>query len=144
VSGILLAATAALFVAGVLTAVTLTLAWTIVFFFASAAASSAYLTVSECFPLEVRALAIAVFYAAGTALGGVAAPWLFGALVGTGDPAAVAAGYALGAAMMIGAALVALWLGVPAERRALEDVAAPLCALEPDHGLPEERRALPR
>ena len=143
VSGILLAATAALFVAGVLTAVTLTLAWTIVFFFASAAASSAYLTVSECFPLEVRALAIAVFYAAGTALGGVAAPWLFGALVGTGDPAAVAAGYALGAAMMIGAAVVALWLGVPAERRALEDVAAPLCAVEPDHGLPEKPRTLP-
>ena len=140
-SGILLAATAGLFVSGVLTAATLTLAWTIVFFFASAAASSAYLTVSECFPLEVRALAIAVFYAAGTALGGVAAPWLFGALVGTGDPAAVAAGYALGAVAMIGAALTALWLGVPAERRALEDVAAPLCTLDADEPPAEQRRA---
>jgi MFS family permease len=138
-SGILLAVVAALFVAGVLTAVTLTLAWTVVFFFASAAASSAYLTVSECFPLEVRALAIAVFYAAGTALGGVAAPWLFGALVGTGDPAAVAAGYAVGAVAMIVAALTALWLGVPAERRALEDVAAPLCALDAD-ALPDAKR----
>ncbi len=135
-SGLLLAVTAALFVAGVLTAATLTLAWTIVFFFASAAASSAYLTVSECFPLEVRALAIAVFYAAGTGIGGVAAPWLFGALVGTGDPAAVAAGYLLGAVLMIGAALVALWLGVPAERRSLEDVAAPLCVVEEDSALP--------
>jgi MFS family permease len=138
-SGVLLAITAALFVTGVLTAVTLTLAWTVVFFFASAAASSAYLTVSECFPLEVRALAIAVFYAAGTALGGVAAPWLFGALVGTGDPAAVAAGYAVGAAAMIVAALTALWHGVPAERRALEDVAAPLCAIDAD-ALPDATR----
>jgi MFS family permease len=142
-SGVLLAGTAALFVAGVLTAVTLTLAWTIVFFFASAAASSAYLTVSECFPLEVRALAIAVFYAAGTALGGVAAPWLFGALIGTGDPAAIAAGYALGAVLMIVAALVALWLGVAAERRPLEHVAAPLCGVDPDEPQVEAQR-LPR
>lgn len=96
------------------------------FFFASAAASSAYLTVSESFPLEVRALAIAVFYSLGTALGGVAAPWIFGALIGTGNPAAIAAGYALGAVLMILAAGVALWLGVAAERRPLEAVAPPL------------------
>jgi MFS family permease len=101
-----------------------------VFFFASAAASSAYLTVSECFPLEVRALAIAVFYATGTALGGVAAPWLFGVLIGTGNPTAIAGGYALGAVLMLGAALVALWLGVAAECRSLEDVATPLCSAD--------------
>lgn len=131
-TGALLALTAVLFVAQVMTAVTLTIAWTVVFFFASAAASSAYLTVSECFPLEVRALAIAVFYAAGTALGGVAAPWLFGALIGTGDPAAIAWGYGLGAALMIVASLVAVWLGVAAERRSLEDVARPLSSVDDD------------
>ena len=96
------------------------------FFFASAAASSAYLTVSECFPVEVRALAIALFYALGTAIGGIGAPWLFGALVGTGEPVAVAWGYALGAGLMIAAALVAYRLGVAAECRPLESVAAPL------------------
>ncbi|HZZ92882.1 MAG TPA: MFS transporter [Usitatibacter sp.] len=126
VAGVLLALTAALFVQGVLGAASQTLAWSIVFFFASAAASSAYLTIGECFPLEVRALAIALFYALGTGLGGVAAPWLFGLLVGTGEPAAVASGYALGALLMIVAAVVALWLGVDAERKSLESVAAPL------------------
>ncbi len=126
ISGVLLAGTAWLFVSGSMTAATQTLAWTSVFFFASAAASSAYLTVSESFPLEVRALAIALFYALGTALGGVAAPWLFGWLIGTGDPHAIAWGYALGAALMLIAAGTALWLGVAAERRSLEDVARPL------------------
>ena len=126
ISGLLLGATALLFLQGLLTATLQTLAWTAVFFFASAAASSAYLTVSESFPLEVRALAIAVFYSLGTALGGVAAPWIFGALIGTGNPAAIAAGYALGAVLMILAAGVALWLGVAAERRPLEAVAPPL------------------
>jgi len=101
-----------------------------VFFFASAAASSAYLTVSESFPLEVRALAIAVVYALGTALGGVAAPWIFGSLIGTGDPAAIAWGYAAGAALMLLAAGAELWLGVAAERRALEDVARPLSCVD--------------
>ena len=125
-SGLLLLASAGLFVAGVFDALSMTIAWSVIFFFASAAASSAYLTVSESFPLEVRALAIAVFYALGTALGGIAAPLLFGALIGTGKPGAIAAGYALGAVLMLGAALVELWLGVAAERRALEDVAAPL------------------
>ncbi len=129
-SGLLLAGTAVLFVQGALTAVTQTLAWTAVFFFASAAASSAYLTVSESFPLEIRALAIALFYALGTALGGIAAPWLFGALIGTGEPAAIAWGYAAGAALMLVAAGVELWLGVAAERRALEDVARPLSCID--------------
>ena len=126
ISGLLLGLTAILFVAGGLTAATQTLAWTLVFFFASAAASSAYLTVSECFPLEVRALAIAFFYAVGTAIGGIGAPWLFGALVGTGDPVAVAWGYALGAVLMVAAAVVAWKLGVAAECKPLEEVAAPL------------------
>jgi MFS family permease len=126
VSGLLLAATAALFVQGWLGAATQTLAWTVVFFFASAAASSAYLTVGECFPLEVRALSIALFYAAGTGIGGVAAPWLFGWLVGTGEPGAVASGYALGAVLMLVAGGVALWLGVDAECKPLESVATPL------------------
>lgn len=125
-SGALLGVTALLFVGGTLTATTMTIAFAVVFFFASPAASAAYLTVSECFPLEVRALAIAVFYAFGTALGGVAAPWIFGSLIGSGDPDSVAWGYAFAAALMLVAALVALWLGVPAERRSLEEVARPL------------------
>ena len=131
-SGLLLGGTALLFVHGALTAATQTLAWTVVFFFASAAASSAYLTVSESFPLEVRALAIALFYALGTALGGIAAPWLFGALIGTGEPVAIAWGYAAGAALMLIAAAVELWLGVAAERRPLEDVARPLSCVDDD------------
>jgi MFS family permease len=128
-SGALLGITALLFAQGQLTAVTQTIAFATVFFFASAAASSAYLTVSESFPLEVRALAIAVFYALGTAIGGIAAPWIFGSLIGTGDPHSVAWGYVFGAALMIGAALVELWLGVAAERRALEEVARPLSSI---------------
>ncbi|HEX5128451.1 MAG TPA: MFS transporter [Usitatibacter sp.] len=129
-AGLLLGLTAILFVAGKLDAVTQTVAWTVVFFFASAAASSAYLTVGECFPLEVRALSIAFFYAFGTAIGGVMAPWLFGVLVGTGEPAAVAAGYALGAVLMLIAAGVAYWLGVDAECKPLEEVARPLSSAD--------------
>jgi MFS family permease len=122
-SGVLLAVSAALFAAGLLDAVTQTALWTVIFFFASAAASAAYLTVGESFPLELRALAIALFYAFGTLLGGVGGPWLFGVLIENG---AIVAGYALGAALMIIAALVELRLGVRAERRPLEEVAAPL------------------
>ncbi len=131
ISGVLLGLTAILFVAGLLDAATQTLAWTLVFFFASAAASSAYLTVSESFPLEVRALTIAFFYALGTGIGGIGAPWLFGALVGTGEPAAIAAGYALGAVLMIAAGAVAWRLGVNAERKPLEEVARPLSSADP-------------
>jgi MFS family permease len=126
ISGLLLLASAWLFAAGKLDATTMTIAWSVVFFFASAAASSAYLTVSESFPLEVRALAIAVFYALGTAIGGVVGPWLFGVLIGTGDPSKIAGGYAFGATLMLAAAAIELWLGVAAERRSLEEVAAPL------------------
>jgi len=129
-SGVLLAMTAVLFLAGLLGAATQTLAWTVVFFFASAAASSAYLTVSESFPVEVRALAIAFFYALGTGIGGIGAPWLFGVLIATGNPASIAAGYALGAVLMIGAGGMAWWLAVDAERKPLEEVAAPLSSLE--------------
>jgi MFS family permease len=129
-SGVLLAVTAVLFVDGLLGATGLTLAWSVVFFFASAAASSAYLTVGESFPLEMRALAIAVFYAFGTALGGIVGPWLFGVLIGTGERVAIGWGYAFGAALMLIAAAVTLRLGVAAERRSLEDVARPLSAVD--------------
>ena len=129
-SGVLLALTAVLFVAGHLSAATQTLAWTVVFFFASAAASSAYLVVSESFPVEVRALSIALFYALGTAIGGIGAPWLFGVLIGSGEPVAIAWGYALGALLMLIAACVALWLGVAAERKPLEEVARPLSSVD--------------
>jgi MFS family permease len=125
-AGILLALTGWLFHAGLLTAQTQTLAWTIIFFIASAAASSAYLTVSEIFPLEIRALAIAIFYAIGTLAGGVGAPTLFGWIIGTGSSTALFIGYLVAAALMIFGALVETWIGVPAERRSLEDVAAPL------------------
>ncbi|MEJ1960783.1 MAG: MFS transporter [Gammaproteobacteria bacterium] len=130
ISGLLLGGTALLFVNGGLTAFTLTAAFSAVFFFASCAASSAYLTVSESFPLEVRALAIAVFYALGTGLGGVAAPWVFGTLIGSGDPGAIAGGYAFGAALMLLAGLIAWWLAIAAERRPLEEVAPPLSGVE--------------
>jgi MFS family permease len=126
ISGVLLAIVGALFRAEVLGAPLLTLCWTGIFFFASAAASSAYLTVSESFPLEVRALAIAFFYAVGTAAGGALAPSLFAWLIGTGSRGNVFIGYLIGAALMIGAAIVELAIGVKAERRSLEDVARPI------------------
>jgi MFS family permease len=125
-SGILLALAGWLFHAGLLTAQTQTLAWTIIFFVASAAASSAYLTVSEIFPLEIRAFAIAIFYAVGTLAGGVGAPILFGWIIGTGSRDALFIGYLVAAVLMISGAIVELWIGVAAERRPLEDVAAPL------------------
>jgi MFS family permease len=125
-AGILLALTGWLFHAGLLTAQTQTLAWTIIFFIASAAASSAYLTVSEIFPLEIRALAIAIFYATGTLAGGVGAPLLFGWIIGTGSITGLFVGYLVAAALMIFGAIIEAWIGVPAERRSLEHVAAPL------------------
>ncbi|WP_298956104.1 MFS transporter [uncultured Methylobacterium sp.] len=126
VSGVLLAATAWLFALDVLTAWTQTAAWIAIFFFASAAASSAYLTASEIFPLETRALAIAVFYALGTGAGGVVAPWLFTRLIETGMHGALAAGYA-GAAILLAVAAFTEWtLGVDAEGKSLEDIADPL------------------
>jgi MFS family permease len=120
-SGVFLLVTGALFVGGYLNAVTQTIAWSVVFFVASAAASSAYLTVSELFPVELRGMAIAVFYAFAT-LAGAGAPLMFGAIVDTGEPSQLFAGYALAAALMIGAAIIARWLGVDAERRSLEEI----------------------
>jgi MFS family permease len=130
ISGLLLALTGYLFARGFLDATEQTIAWTIIFFFASAAASSAYLTVSETFPVEIRALAIAVFYAAGTALGGAGAPYLFGALIATGSREAVVGGYYLGAGLMIFAAVIAAIFGIAAERKPLEEVARPLSAAD--------------
>jgi MFS family permease len=128
ISGVLLAIVGYLFREDVVGAAALTACWTGIFFFASAAASSAYLTVSESFPLEARALAIAFFYAVGTATGGVAAPYLFAALIGSGERGNVFLGYLVGAALMIGAAIVELLIGVKAERQSLEDVARPISA----------------
>jgi MFS family permease len=125
-SGILLGLTGWLFHVGLLTAQTQTLAWTIIFFIASAAASSAYLTVSEIFPLEIRALAIAIFYAIGTLTGGVFAPQLFGWIITTGSSDALVAGYFVAAGLMILGALTESWIGVAAEQQSLEHVAAPL------------------
>jgi MFS family permease len=125
-SGILLAITGWLFHAGLLTAQTQTVAWTIIFFIASAAASSAYLTVSEIFPLEIRAFAIAIFYAIGTLTGGVFAPLLFGWIIGTGSSTALFVGYLSAAALMIFGAVTEWRIGVRAERQPLEHVATPL------------------
>jgi MFS family permease len=130
VSGILLAISGYLFAIDVLSAQTQTMAWMVIFFFASPAASAAYLTVSETFPLEVRALAIALFYAVGTGIGGVAGPALFGALIDSGSRYSVFAGYLLGSGLMIAAALVAWRYGVAAERQPLESVARPLAVVE--------------
>jgi MFS family permease len=125
-SGVLLAATGALFGMGLLSAWTQTACWMVIFFFASAAASSAYLTASEIFPLETRALAIAVFYALGTLIGGAASPLLFGALIATGSRWALSGGYAIAAVLMLVAAGVELKLGVDAEGKSLESIAEPI------------------
>jgi len=130
ISGVLLALSGYLFSIGVMSAQAQTIAWMVIFFFASPAASAAYLTVSETFPLEVRALAIALFYAVGTGIGGVVGPALFGALIDTGSRNSVFAGYLLGSALMIAAAVIAWRYCVAAERRALESVARPLAFVE--------------
>jgi MFS family permease len=126
ISGVLLAATGLLFRENLVSAPMLTVAWMVVFFFASTAASSAYLTVSETFPLEMRALAIAFFYAIGTGVGGVAGPILLASLIESGSRSSVASGYFLGALLMIGAAAAEAVWGVAAERKPLEEVSRPL------------------
>ncbi len=131
-AGLLLIGTAILFVNEQLTVTGQTLAWSLVFFFASAAASSAYLTVGESFPLEIRALAIALFYAFGTGVGGIAGPWVFGILIGSGERSSIAWGYGFGACLMLVAAAIQWRWGLAAERRSLEDVAAPLSRADPD------------
>jgi MFS family permease len=125
-SGVLLAISAVLFKAGALNAITQTICWCVIFFFASAGASAAYLTVSEVFPVEVRAKAIAVFFAIAQTFGAIG-PWFYGHLIGNGqDHTKLFIGYLVGAAVMIIGGVVAAVLGVDAERRSLEDIAAPL------------------
>lgn len=126
VSGLLLMVTAALFGMELLTAITQTVAWSAIFFFASAASSSAYLTASEIFPLETRALAIACFYALGTAIGGSVSPALFGRLIESGSAWKVSGGYVFAALLLIAAAMTELKFGIDAEGKSLESIADPL------------------
>jgi MFS family permease len=126
IAALLLILTGGLFARGALTATTQTILWSVMFFFASPAASSAYLTVSEIFPLEMRAVAIAVFYSLGTAVGGVVAPWFFGRLIDSHSRTELFWGYLVAAALMLGAAIAEATLGVAAERTSLEKIAAPL------------------
>ena len=128
ISGVLLIVAAFAFGAGMFSAWTQTFAWMAIFFFASAGASSAYLTASEIFPLETRALAIATFYAVGTAIGGITAPALFGYLITSHSPWALAGGYFLAAGLLLGAALTEAVFGIDAEGRSLEQIADPLSA----------------
>ncbi|MDB5809668.1 MAG: transporter [Betaproteobacteria bacterium] len=128
IAALLLAVTGGLFVRELISAVGQTALWCAIFFFASAAASSAYLTASEVFPLEIRALAIAIFFAIGTGTGGIVAPWLFGTLIGTGSREVLFYGYLAAAALMLIAVVVTLFLGVNAECKPLEEVAPPLSA----------------
>ncbi len=132
VSAVLLLVTAGLFDAGALSALTLTACWTVVLFFASCGAGAAYLTVSEIFPMETRAMAIAFFYAIGTAAGGIAGPLVFSKLSAAGDPGRTALAFVIGAAAMFAAGLVELVFGVRAEGRSLEELARPLSATETD------------
>ncbi|KOT44769.1 MFS transporter [Streptomyces caelestis] len=127
-SGVLLFGTAWLFDRGSLSATTLTACWCVVLFFASAGASSAYLTVSEVFPMETRAMSIAFFYALGTAAGGISGPLLFAKLTETGVVGDTVLAFQIGAGLMCAAGLVAAFLAVNAERRSLEDIAEPLAA----------------
>jgi MFS family permease len=130
-SGLLLSVTGWLFMQNLIDAVTQTACWMVIFFFASSAASSAYLTVSETFPLEIRALAIAFFYAVGTGVGGVVAPSLFSILIDTGSRTSVFWGYLLGSTLMIAGGCMAWRWGVDAERKPLEAIARPLTFIDP-------------
>ena len=125
-SGVLLLVTGWLFKDGSLNATTLTIGWSVVFFFASAGVSAAYLTVSEVFPLETRALCIALFYAVGTGIGGIIGPQLFAPMVATGDASKVFEALAIGAVLMIAGGITELAFGVRAERKGLESIAKPL------------------
>ncbi|WP_081236302.1 MFS transporter [Streptomyces viridosporus] len=131
-SGLLLFGTAWLFDQGSLSATTLTACWCAVLFFASAGASSAYLTVSEIFPMETRAMSIAFFYAIGTAAGGISGPLLFAELTNTGVVGDTVLAFQIGAGLMCAAGIVAAFLAVNAERRSLEDIAAPLSVTDPE------------
>ena len=126
ISGLLLLAVIYPFVGGMLSATELDLCFSVIFLVASSAASAAYLTVSEIFPLEIRAFAIAIFYALGTLAGGVGAPLLFGELIATGSRSMVAWGYALGAALMLIASVSEMFIGVEAAGQSLESVSKPI------------------
>jgi MFS family permease len=142
-SGVLLGVTG--FFLGSVTAFSLTLLGVIIFFFASAGASAAYLTASEVFPMETRALCIAFFYAIGTAAGGISGPLLFGWLIDQAsadkDITGIAIGYFIGAVLMIGAGIVEAFLGVKAEGRSLESIAQPL-TVEDDGGSGSDARPM--
>jgi len=130
-SGLLLAVSGYLFAVGALNAVTQTVLWSVIFFIASAAASSAYLTCSEIFPLEIRAQAIALFFAIAQ-ICGAAGPWIFGHLIGDQqrpDPTRLFYGYLFAAVVMVYAAVLEALIGVKAERASLEDIAQPLSAV---------------
>jgi MFS family permease len=133
-SGLLLFVTAWVFDNGWLNATTMTLCWGVVLFFASAGASSAYLTVSEVFPMETRAMAIAFFYAIGTAAGGISGPLLFSSLTSTGNVGDAVLAFCIGASLMVLAGLVAVVFAVAAEGKSLEDIATPLSARKPNDG----------
>jgi MFS family permease len=137
-SGVLLIITGFLFRDGTLDATTQPIAWCVIFFFASAGASAAYLTVSEIFPMETRAMAIAFFYATGTIVGGFGGPLLFGALISGGDPDQIFIGYVVGAVVMIFGGIVQATMGVEAAQRDLEDIAPPLSAVEEELEEPGE------
>jgi MFS family permease len=150
ISGVVLTVTAILFQQGSLTAVSLTALWCVVFFFASAGASAAYLTVSEVFPLEIRAMAIAFFYAVGTGLGGIIGPVLFGKLIGSKDATEMMVGFLIAAAWLLVAAVTSWFLAVDAEQKPLEEVAEPLSATDeeeerwtPQYAFPSRRRRRP-
>ncbi len=128
ISGVLMILSTAAFLRGGLNAATITLWWSVMFFFASAGASAAYLTVSEIFPLETRATAIAFVYAVGTLVGGAVAPLIYGKLIATKDPRLLAIGWLVGAVLMMIGGVVEIVLGVDAERKSLEDIASPLTA----------------
>ncbi|OKK22085.1 MFS transporter [Streptomyces sp. CB00455] len=139
-SGLLLFGTAWLFGAGRLTAVTMTACWCVVLFFASAGASSAYLTVSEIFPMETRAMAIAFFYAVGTAAGGISGPLIFASLTTSGVVSDAVIAFCIGASLMVAAGVVAVFLAVAAEGKSLEDIAAPLSS-RPEETAPASAQA---
>lgn len=142
-SGLLLFVTAWLFDEGLLNATTMTVCWCVVLFFASAGASSAYLTVSEIFPMETRAMAIAFFYAIGTAAGGISGPLLFAELTESGVVGDAALAFRIGAALMVLAGVVAVFFAVAAERKSLEDIATPLSATGDGQGTKTERGGEP-
>ncbi|SPP63106.1 MFS transporter [Nitrospira lenta] len=131
-AGCLLAVTGYLFWQGLFTSVSQTLAWSAVFFFASAGASAAYLTVSEIFPLEIRAMAIACFFVVAQGAG-IVAPWLYGQLIES-SATSIFYGYLFGAGLMLIGALAELFMGIKAEGRSLESIATPLSAQKTSEG----------